>query len=236
VVVGRHVPPPHADLPRFLARFEEAYRPEQLSATRRIIAVAAAHHRLLWMHPFFDGNGRVARLVAHATLLRAGVGSSLWSVARGLARNVELYKTRLMQADEPRHGDLDGRGALSTLRLREFCEFFLETCIDQITFMESLLQPGELLRRMKLYVDDEVSAGRLPKGSLALLREALLAGELPRGKAADLTGYQVRRGREILAELLNAGLLISQGPKAPVRLGFPTDVVERWFPRLFPTD
>jgi Fic family protein len=236
VEVGRHVPPPHADLPRFLARFEEAYRPEHLSATRRIVAVAAAHHRLLWVHPFFDGNGRVARLVAHATLLRAGVGSSLWSVARGLARNVELYKTRLMQADEARHGDLDGRGALSTLRLREFCEFFLETCIDQVTFMESLLQPAELLRRMKLYVDDEVSAGHLPKGSLALLREAMLAGELGRGKVADLTGYQVRRGREILAELLKAGLLVSQGPKAPVRLGFPTDVVERWFPRLFPTD
>jgi hypothetical protein len=89
---------------------------------------------------------------------------------------------------------------------------------------------------MKLYVDDEVAADRLPKGSLALLREALLAGELDRGKAADLTGYQVRRGREILAHLLKVGLLVSQGPRAPVRLGFPTDVVERWFPRLFPTD
>jgi Fic family protein len=236
VVVGHQVPPAARDLPRFLARFEEAYDPNHLSATRRLIAVAAAHHRLLWMHPFLDGNGRVARLVSHVTLLRAGVGSSLWSVARGLARNVELYKTRLMLGDEARHGDLDGRGALSTARLTEFCEFFLETCVDQVSFMESLLQPAELLRRMKLYVDDEVSAGRLPKGSLALLREALLAGELERGKAADLTGYQIRRGREILAHLLKVGLLVSQGPRAPVRLGFPIDVIERWFPRLFPTD
>jgi hypothetical protein len=78
------------------------------------------------------------------------------------------------------------------------CEFFLETCVDQVHFMESLLQPTELLRRMKLFVDDEVSAQRLPKGSLALLREALLAGQLERGRAAELTGYQERRGGSFL--------------------------------------
>ena len=176
-------------------------------------------------------DGRVARLVAHAMLLRFGVGSSIWPVARGLARNVERYKSSLMLADEVRHRDLDGRGALSERRLREFCEFFLETCVEQVQFMQSLLQPTELLRRMKLFVDDEVSAQRLPKGSLALLREALLAGQLERGRAAELTGYQERRGREILASLLKSGLLVSQGPKAPVRIGFPTAVAERWFPR-----
>lgn len=236
VMVGRHLPPPAAEVPRFLQRIEEAYEPRRLLPTRRLVSVAAVHHRLLWLHPFYDGNGRVARLVAHAMLLRFGVGSSIWSVARGLARNVERYKTSLMLADEARHNDLDGRGALSESRLREFCEFFLETCIDQVNFMESLLQPTQLLRRMKLFVDDEVSAQRLPKGSLALLREALLAGQLDRGRAAELTGYQERRGREILASLLRAGLLVSQGPKAPVRIGFPIEVAERWFPRLYPVD
>lgn len=181
--------------------------------------------------PLMPPDGRVARLVAHAMLLRFGVGSSIWPVARGLARNVERYKSSLMLADEVRHRDLDGRGALSERRLREFCEFFLETCVEQVQFMQSLLQPTELLRRMKLFVDDEVSAQRLPKGSLALLREALLAGQLERGRAAELTGYQERRGREILASLLKSGLLVSQGPKAPVRIGFPTAVAERWFPR-----
>ncbi len=236
VQVGRHIPPSVDELPAFLRRFEEAYTPGHLSMTQRIIAVAAAHHRMLWIHPFYDGNGRVARLMSHALLLRCGVGSSLWSVARGLARNVEKYKAGLMAADAPRRGDLDGRGALSDECLRDFTSFFLGACIDQVTFMESLLQPPELLRRMKLYVDDEVAAGRLPRGSLALLREAFLAGEMERGRAAELTGYQERRGRQILSRLLECGLLVSQGPRAPVRLGFPLDVVERWFPRLYPVD
>ena len=79
-------------------------------------------------------------------------------------------------------------------------------------------------------------APRQARGSLALLREALLAGSVERGRAADLTGYQERRGREILAALLKAGLLVSQGPRAPVHLGFPIEVAERWFPRLYPVD
>jgi len=106
--------------------------------------------------------------------------------------------------------------------------------IDQVEFMESLLQPGEILRRMKLYCDDEVAAGRLPKRSMAMLREAFVSGEFERRDAPEITGYQERKAREILAELLRRGLLVSTGPRKPVRLGFPLDVVERWLPALYP--
>ncbi len=234
VEVGRHVPPPANVLSRFLERFEEVYDFDRLPKSKAIIAIAASHHRFLWIHPFFDGNGRVARLMAHAMMLRSEVGCSIWSVSRGLARNSVEYKSKLMEADSAREGDLDGRGALSTGALERFCEFFLNTAIDQVEFMEGLLQPSELLRRMKLYVDDEVSANRLPPRSMSLLREAFIAGELERGRAPEITGYQERRGREILSKLLSKGLLVSQGPRAPVRLGFPLDVVERWFPQLYP--
>ena len=236
VEVGRHVPPAADELDAFLARFAQAYDVQRLSRTQQIIAIAAAHHRFLWIHPFYDGNGRVARLQSHALLLRSGVGSSVWSVARGLARSAADYKAKLAAADARRQGDFDGRGARSAAGLEAFCGFFLQTCIDQVTFMESLLQPGELLRRMKLYADDEEAAGRLPARSMSLMREALLMGEIPRGQAPEITGYQERRGREILSTLLQKGLLVSKGPRAPVRLGFPLDVVERWFPRLYPVD
>ena len=117
VQVGRHVPPSADELPEFLHRFEEAYSPTRLSKAMGIVAAAAAHHRVLWIHPFLDGNGRVARLMSHSMLLRSGVGSSLWSVARGLSRHVERYKAALMAADERRYDDLDGRGTLSERRL-----------------------------------------------------------------------------------------------------------------------
>ena len=119
------------------------------------------------------GHGRVVRLMSHAMLKRLGVGSSLWSVARGLARNVGNYKAPLlMAADGPRRNDLDGRGNLSLEALVEFCEFFLGTYVDQVEYMRSILEPAELLRRMELYMEEEVRAGRLPKGSFPLLRES----------------------------------------------------------------
>jgi len=234
VAVGKHIPPSAGLLPAFVGRFEEAYSSGSLSKLRQIMAVAAAHHRLVWIHPFYDGNGRVARLMSHAMLRRLGIGSSLWSIARGLARSVNRYKELLMAADEPRRSDLDGRGSLSEAALIDFCAFFLKACVDQVEFMGSLLEPSELLRRMQLFVEDETRAGRLPKGSFPVLREAFLAGELERGQARELTGYQERMGRTVVSKLLDRGLLTSKGPKDTLRLSFPLDVVERWFPRLYP--
>ncbi len=235
VIVGRHIPPSAEVIERFLRRFEEAYAPKHLSKIRQTIAVAASHHRFLWIHPFYDGNGRVARLFSHAFLKQIGVGSSLWSVSRGLARQVKEYKGLLMAADQERWNDLDGRGNLTARGLHSFCEFFLKICIDQVEFMRSLLEPSQLLCRIELYVEEEIRAGRLLKGSFPLLREALLADSLERGKAAAITGYKERQARSVLNQLVKAGLLVSDTPKGAVRLGFPIDVVERYFPKLYPS-
>ena len=234
VIVGRHLPPPAASLPNFLARFEQVYNPEHLSKVRQVLSIAAAHHRYLWIHPFYDGNGRVTRLMSHALLKRLGVGNSLWSVARGLARSVNEYKSLLMAADSPRRSDLDGRGNLSQAALDNFCRYFLRVSVDQVEYMGSILRPAELLRRMEIYVEEETRAGRLPQGSYALLREALIAGEVERGQAPALTGYKERMARTVVSKLLNAGLLVSPSHVAPLRLGFPQKVVERWFPALYP--
>jgi hypothetical protein len=139
-----------------------------------------------------------------------------------------------MAADSQRWNDLDGRGNLSAKALQKFCEFFLETCIDQVEFMQSLLEPGELLRRIERYIELEVQAQRLPKGAFPLLREALIFDEFERGKAATITGYQERQARTVLRALLDARLLVSDQPKGKVYLGFPISVVEHWFPKLSP--
>jgi hypothetical protein len=154
--------------------------------------------------------------------------------SRGVARAVDSYKAHLQAADEPRRGDLDGRGNLTQSGLVDFCAFFLSSCIDQITFMENLFEPAELQRRMEIWCEEETRADRLPRGSWPLLREASLAGEFARGKAPGLTGYQERQARTVLNTLIGKGLLVSPTTRSPVRLGFPIDVVDRWFPRLYP--
>lgn len=234
VEVGRHLPPEHSDVPRFMVRFDQAYSAPTLSKMRKVQAVGAVHHRFLWIHPFLDGNGRVARLMSHALFKRLGVGTSLWSVARGLARNVEQYKLLLRAADGPREGDRDGRGNLTQRGLVAFSRFFLETALDQVRFMADLLETETLLTRMEIHIEEEVRLKRLPRGSFAVLREAVLSGEVERAKVPAITGYEERSARNITSTLLERGMLTAASQRAPLRLAFPTDVAERWFPNLYP--
>jgi Fic family protein len=234
VEVGRHLPPEPSALPRMLERFANAYNLERLGRVDRVIAVAASHHRLAWIHPFLDGNGRVTRLFSHAMMKEIGIGSALWSISRGFARNVERYKETLMRADLPRQGDRDGRGALSEAGLAEFCRFFLETAIDQVEYMSDMLDTARLLDRLERHVAIAAVEKRLPKESYPLLREAFLVGSFARGKAGMLIGASPAKARPILKTLLMAGYLTSETPKSPVRLAFPTTALEDVFPRLYP--
>ena len=106
----------------------------------QVLAAAASHHRLAWIHPFLDGNGRVARLHTHALLRHMGLTTGLWSPLRGFARSQERYDATLAAADEPRAGDLDGRGTLTERGLLAWISYVLEVSLDQVRFMSGLLQ------------------------------------------------------------------------------------------------
>jgi Fic family protein len=232
VRVGRHIAISPGAIPRFLARFEAAY--QRLGRVDAILAAAAAHHRLLWIHPFLDGNGRVARLVTHAMLLDALDTGGVWSVARGLSRTETAYKQHLADCDAPRRNDLDGRGTLSEEALADFTDFFLETCIDQVRFMRQLVAPEELRRRILRWTDDEVRADRLPQKAGQVLEAVLYRGELPRGDVPGLLNLTDRQSRRITSALIDRGVLTASSPKAPLHLAFPAALAEYWMPGLFP--
>lgn len=234
VEVGRHLPPSGSVVDVFMAHFERRYRFASLGMGQRIMAIAAAHHRLNYIHPFLDGNGRVSRLMSHAMALEAGIGAhGLWSVSRGLARGLASrgdYKRMMDHADSPRQGDLDGRGNLSRRALVEFTTWFLKVCLDQVTFMGGLFALDTLVDRLKLYVRRR----EMKPEAFALLEQVLQRGELPRGEAARVTGLRERSARDLLGALVDDGILGSDTPKGPVSLRFPLDAIEVLFPSLFP--
>jgi Fic family protein len=231
VKVGAHVAPPAEELPGWMARFDEC-APERFGRSERLVAIAAAHHRLLWIHPFADGNGQVARLLSHALLRRAGVGSPLWSVSRGLARNVDAYRAYLARADDPPQGALDGRGILSDGRLADFCRFFLAACIDQIRFMRILLAPEALAGRVREFVAAEAAGNRLDARVQSLLEQAVLFGVVPRGDVPALVAMSGRQARRLVRPLVDRGLLTG-AKDAPLRIAFPLGESERLLPHLW---
>jgi Fic family protein len=234
VAVGQHLPPSSKRVPDFMRYFEHRYRQEGLGKGARILALPAAHHRLNYIHPFPDGNGRVSRLMSHAMAHTAGIGAhGLWSVSRGLARGLESrgeYKRMMDYADTPRQNDLDGRGNLSLRSLREFALWFLRVCLDQVNFMSGLFEINALAKRFNSYVAQKET---LKPESSRLLEEALVRGQFERSEISRITGLPERTARRVLNDVMQEGLLASTTPKGPVSLRFPSDALETLFPRLY---
>jgi len=243
VKVGQHQPPGHDSLAAFMVRFGDSFAPEKYHGAAKLVAAAAAHHRLIWIHPFLDGNGRVARLFTEAYLHRIPVhGFGLWSVSRGLARRTADYKAALTWADAPRRNDLDGRGNLSNEGLVTFCRFFLEVCRDQVDYMGTLLQLDGLVERVRSYaqlrgtamIPNPPGTENLRPEAGRMLQEVLLRGEAPRGSVIEASGLKERTGRNVLGQLISEGLLVSDTPKGEVRIGFPIHAAGWFFPELYP--
>jgi len=234
VSVGRHDAPAHGSLPAFLQRMDEVY-PRLRGIDTLLSGIAAAHHRFAWVHPFADGNGRACRLQTHCALFPLSGG--LWSVNRGLARDRDGYYRHLADADQPRQGDLDGRGNLSERALREWCEYFVAVCLDQVTFMRRMFDFDSLRERVAALVAVRAQTSGHPHyrpEAVLPLHHILVLGPLSRGDFVRMTGIPERTAQRTLTQLVKDGLLVSDGPKLPVRIGFPLDALGILFPNLYP--
>jgi len=240
VQVGRHLAPKAERLDRFLDRYMQVYgrqlewaKKGGISRLDGIVSSFAAHHRLAWIHPFLDGNGRVARITLDAMLRACGVnGACLWSMSRGFAKTSEEYKAQLARADEPRMGDFDGRGNLSEKRLAEFCTYALRTAIDQAKYMGSMFALENFQARAEGYFR-RVRFDLKPE-SVYLFLHAFGMGEFERGEAPRITGLNERTARDVLSKLLDEGFLLSDSPKGKVRVSFPVHALGSLLPNLYP--
>jgi Fic family protein len=211
VQVGAHVGPYSKNLPSFMKRFEEYYNPKantHKSQNKRIISIAASHHRLAWIHPFVDGNGRVIRLFGDACFISEDLhASGLWSMSRGLARREKEYKLALALADSSRRHDYDGRGNLSNQELVNFCKFFLSTAIDQVAYMASILNTDTMLNRIHKFVDLMVAKQKLKDESRYILETVFLKGKIAKKEIERITGKSDKTAKSIADSLLSMGLL-----------------------------
>lgn len=232
VKVGRHIAISPGAVPRFLERWQQAFG--RLTKFESVLQAAAAHHRLLWIHPFADGNGRVARLVSYAMLLGALDTGGIWSIARGLARNVESYKGHLAACDLPRRNDLDGRGSLSEEALADFTAFFLTACLDQVRFMSDLMEPAALRKRIVDWAKEEERVGGLMTGSSRVLSHILSHRELVRKDVAEILGFDERKARRVTALLNQRGIITAATHRAAFRIAFPASLAPAIMPGLYP--
>jgi Fic family protein len=236
VQVGAHVPPDPATILDFMRLWEHDYKFHR-AGEGAVIALMAAHHRLAWIHPFSDGNGRTSRLHTHIGLNALGLTQGLWSPMRGLARNKEAYYASLIAADRCRQGDYDGRGVLSEKGLVDFVSFMIDTCLDQIRFMDGMLRLDEFDARLSLMLAAESTRdatknlkteASIPLAYLGTIKE------MERTRFKGMMGLADRTADRVLADLFKLGIVKSRSPKGPVELALPMHLFRYLFPRLWP--
>ena len=236
VRVGLHVAPAHASVPRFIERWAGFYG-EVRRGEAALLALAAAHQRLGWIHPFIDGNGRVMRLHTHALLSARGYTNGLWSPLRGFARSTDRYYALLAAADAPRRGDLDGRGNLSEQALVAWIDYVLDVCLDQVEFMTGLLDLSAMERRIAacLIFEEETLRSGVRREALRPMHYLFLTGgELERGEFKSMLGFRERTAVSALSALVRRGLLKSDTPQGKVRFALPLHALRFYFPALWP--
>ncbi len=229
--------PDVSDLADKVREFQALFEPENFHGDERLIAAAASHHRLTWLHPFRDGNGRVSRLFTGLYLAVININrSNLWSLSRGFSRDRQWYMINLRSADSP---NADHTG-FDQAHFADTCLYFLETCLDQIRFMDQLLSLKRIDARIDGYMRDRDRdrGARSPLDPRAgkLLKALFMQGEIKRGEARGVMGMEEksdRQARRVVSQLVSEGLAQSDSHRAPLRIAFPTHVLRFYFPDLF---
>ena len=244
VKVGSHEPPDAAEIKTYMGWLEQMFNPESgVYGTNKVIAAAALHHRLAWIHPFQDGNGRVIRLLTDCYMRCAGFGGyGLWSITRGFGRDTTRYYAALAEADKPRQGSNDGRGILSDKGLLHFTKYFIDTALDQVKYFSSLLEPRKLGIKVDYYFEMRAKGG-LPDScgnALPLLkitardiyRLLLEKGAMSRSTICQHLDKGEQTLRPIIKQMDSEGL-ISAKPKKDIELKVSANAIDFLFPQIW---
>lgn len=242
VSVGSHIAPSSDELEAYFNEFETLYNhSNNYSKTMRLIYAFCSHHRLVYIHPFYDGNGRISRLYLDYLFKMIDIeGYGLWNISRGLARNQDKYKQALAFADEPYKGSYDDdRGKLTLKGLNKFLEFILDVALDQVDYMSELIRIDTISTKITNYVEFSQknmyhNIAPLPKHSEKIFQTLLVQGEIARNSIKDIINVSKPTAIKIVKELEQRNYIYSDAPKSPIKLKLNSHFASEIIPGLIP--
>ena len=168
-----------------------------------VVHAAMAHLNLVMIHPFWDGNGRMARALQSLVLARAGVlAPAFASIEEYLGRNTQTYYAVL--------GEVGGGSWQPCRDARPWVRFALTAHFQQIQTLRRRASEAE--RRWEL-LEREVESRGLPERSIPALFEAAQGFRIRNAGYRELAEVsRVVAGRDLQA-LAAAGLLEARGQR-----------------------
>lgn len=127
---AKHVPPAHFKV--------QGYMDELIAFVNRpqadkydLLKTALAHHRMAWVHPFGNGNGRTVRLLTYALMIKYGFNVKDGKILNPTAvfcNDRDVYYQKLAEAD-----------AGTDTALLNWCEYALRGIVEEVEKINQLL-------------------------------------------------------------------------------------------------
>lgn len=217
-------------------KFAKAYDIKNINGEKRLLASIASHSRLQLILPVQEEFHIISQFYTMSFFKLTGLDAmGLFSLSRMLSGNMDEYRGTLHLSAKTG----SGKNNFNNFGIKEFCRFFVASCLNEIAFMKELLDTSRLQKRIAGYVElrsKEILSDSEPLREEAkyILSEVMLRGSLARGEAKRITGLGERTARSLLSRLLDEKLLISENHKAPVKFNIPPKAIGYYLPGLYP--
>lgn len=192
---------PHAiEVPGLMQELVDQLQ-ERDASVPAIIRGAMAHLNLAMIHPFRDGNGRMARILQSVVLAREGVlAPAFASIEEYLGRNTDAYYAVL--------ADVGGDVWRPQRNARPWIRFVLTAHYRQALIL--LRRANEAERRWDA-LEREVARRRLPERSVGALWDAALGFRVRNATYREFAELGIVAAGRDLKALSDAGLLVARG-------------------------
>lgn len=199
-----YLPPEAKDVSTLMKGLVDWVRQTRSELLPPPLVAGLAHYQFVTIHPYYDGNGRTARLLATFLLQRDGYGlNGFFSIEEEHARDLSAYYNSL--AVHPHHNYYEGR---ATTDLTPWVEYFLSTLAAVFTAAKE-----EVLRLVRdgLRVEPDALRRLDPRARAAL---ALFTHQdrITATDVASTLGLSSRTARLLLQDWVGDGWIVVADP------------------------
>lgn len=215
-----YLPPRAKDVPGLMAALVKWVSRAEKSGVPVPVIAGLVHYQFVTIHPYYDGNGRTARLLATFILHRGGYGlSGFFSLEEHHARDLEGYYRSL--AVHPHHNYYEGRAEAD---LTPWLEYFIKTLAG---VFDMVRQEAQRCAQEGLPSEPEAWR-RLDRRARLVLGLFAKTDRLTTGDVARALGLSDRMARNLLAAWVKDGWLVMTSPSRRAR-GYALSAIYRQY-------
>ncbi|MFL6258590.1 MAG: Fic family protein [Thermoanaerobaculia bacterium] len=205
-----YLPPEARDVPTLMAGLVAWTRKAEEERLPPPLIAGLAHYQFVTIHPYYDGNGRAARLLATFLLQRDGYGlNGLYSLEEEHARDLTAYYDSL--AVHPHHNYYEGRDSAD---LTSWLDYFLTVLAAAFTSTKE-----EIVRISREGTHGEPEElRRLDARARAVLALFARQDRVTAPEIARLLGLSDRTARLLLQKWTAEGWLVVANPSRRGRI------------------